>query len=331
MDHYEKLMRIIRTKGPVMPAQINKEMDTSVLIAGAMLSELVDKKKIKISSAKFGSSPVYYVDGQEPKLEMLYKYLHEKEQKAFDRLKQQKILADEEQEPVIRAALRAIKDFSKPLEITAYGHTALFWKWYQTSDEEAEKIIKDKLGFAEEQPEQPQAQPEQPQTVPHQVQPEQPQVTPQPAVVQEKSSIPKSVSEIQVQQEKPIESQTKLAENQQEEIRIKKEEEKPDDEFSRRIKKYFSRNEIEIIEQTIIRKNSEVDFVINVPSAVGKLQYFCKAKTKKKINDGDLSTAFIQGQMKKLPILFITLGDITKKANELLEKEFKNMTVKKLG
>ncbi len=93
--------------------------------------------------------------------------------------------------------------------------------------------------------------------------------------------------------------------------------------------KYLNKNKMDILSKDIIKKN-EIDFIIQIPSAVGKLEYYCKAKNKKRINDGDLASAFIQGQQKKLPVLFLTSGELTKKARSMLEKEFKGMYVKRI-
>ncbi len=110
--------------------------------------------------------------------------------------------------------------------------------------------------------------------------------------------------------------------------KIKKPQQKID--FIGTITDYFNKNKIEIIEKNILRKNSEIEFIVKVPSSVGSLTYFCKAKNKKKINDGDLSSTFIQSQSKKLPTLFLTTGELTKKAKEMIEKEFKGMHIKNI-
>ena len=60
MDHREKLLKIVQDKGPLLPAQINRELNTNVLFASAMLSEMVDAKKLRLSSMKIGGSPLYY-------------------------------------------------------------------------------------------------------------------------------------------------------------------------------------------------------------------------------------------------------------------------------
>ena len=67
----DKVISFIRVNGPVLPIQISKQFGGNLFFAGAILSELVGRQKIRISSAKVGGSPVYYVDGQEYKLHVL--------------------------------------------------------------------------------------------------------------------------------------------------------------------------------------------------------------------------------------------------------------------
>ncbi len=102
------------------------------------------------------------------------------------------------------------------------------------------------------------------------------------------------------------------------------------DDFFNEVQQYFNKNNIKILEQKVVRKNKDMEMLVEIPSSVGSLKYFCKAKNKKKVNDGDLSSIYIQAQSKKLPVLFITTGELTKKAKEMLEKEFKGLKIKKL-
>ena len=138
----EKALEIVRTRGPLLPVQITKELGVNVLFAGALLSELVDNQTLKISNTKVGGSPVYYVTGQEGKLQSLRDKLNDKQQLAFDMLKQHSILQDTKLEPVIRQSFREMKDFAIPLRVTAGELQDIFWKWYMITDEEAEPIIK---------------------------------------------------------------------------------------------------------------------------------------------------------------------------------------------
>ena len=76
----------------------------------------------------------------------------------------------------------------------------------------------------------------------------------------------------------------------------------------------------------IVRANSEIEYEVLVPSAIGKIHYYAIAKSKKKINDADLSQIFVNASMKKLPALFIHIGDMTKKAKMKLRDDFKLIT-----
>ena len=96
------------------------------------------------------------------------------------------------------------------------------------------------------------------------------------------------------------------------------------------IKGMFEKRGVSCLNKKIQRANKEAEFIINIPSALGGLSYYCKAIDKKKCNDKDLSSAFVQGQMKKLPVLFLTTGILTKKAEILMKKEFTGMVFKRI-
>jgi hypothetical protein len=375
MDHREKLLTIVKEKGPLLPAQINKEMRTNVLFASAMLSEMVDQKKLKLTSMKVGGSPLYYCTGQENLLEKFAHRLDEKSYRTFELLKKSKVMRDRDQDPQIRIALREIKDFAVPLEVSSNGKADLFWKFYLVSDAEAKAVIQDYIssktpvkekqqepvkprelpakevqatisGMDEKQDVPAPKQPSAPQAPAAPIQSQQPGKTeapgespiPRPSVKMtklEESKVPEFSYEPSVSFSTTIDTDEKVKiEKKQPEPEPEPEPEVPqfpeDDDFFNKIRSFFDSSSIEILEFNMIRKGSEYDFVVNLPSNVGSLTYYCKAKSKAKVNDGDLSTAFVYGQMKKLPILYLTLGELTKSAKGLLSKEFKSMFVKKI-
>lgn len=102
------------------------------------------------------------------------------------------------------------------------------------------------------------------------------------------------------------------------------------DKFFKKVQSYCAKNEISIISYKINKRETEIDLHLLIPSNVGKLHYYCKARNKMRCNDGDLSTAYIQSQAQKLPILFLTTGDVTKKAGAMAAQEFKTMTIQKI-
>jgi hypothetical protein len=103
------------------------------------------------------------------------------------------------------------------------------------------------------------------------------------------------------------------------------------DAFLQSIRGLFERERITYSNEKILRSNKEAEFVVKIPSALGGLSYYCKAVNKKKCSDKDLSSAFVQGQMKKLPVLFLTTGDLTNKAREMMKKEFTGMVFKQIS
>jgi len=306
MDNREIIIQTIRMKGPVIPVQIAKVIGTDIMIASATLSELVSNNVLKISHVKFGSTPLYYLPGQESRLQDFAKNLHEKEKMAYDLLMQRKILRDKIAEPVVRVALRSIKDFAVPLQVKINDNVEIFWKWYLITNEEAARIIKETVKFDKPKED----------------------IKPVQETIAGK------------EQEKPREERKEIKREELKEELPEKEEKKEEkkkfvdktaeDKFLSEVKRFFEKSNIEITEEKIVKKNSDLDIIIEVPSAVGNLVYYCKAKSKKRISDSDLSSAFVQGQLKKLPVLFLTKGELTKKAKEMLSKEFKNIKIKKI-
>ncbi len=135
----EKIISIIRSRGPSFPAHISSQVGMSILFTSAFLSELLSEKKLKISNMRIGTSPLYFIPGQEPLLDRYSGSLKSREKDAFILLKDKKFLMDSEQEPAIRVALRAIKDFAIPFEKS----DKLYWK-YLTADENELVVKSDK-------------------------------------------------------------------------------------------------------------------------------------------------------------------------------------------
>jgi len=135
--------------------------------------------------------------------------------------------------------------------------------------------------------------------------------------ITEQQTIPE-IEEKKIQEIK-VEERKQVVEEKQE---IKKERVK--DKFLEVVEQYLKKKNIEIKECTIIKKNSEIELIVRVPSALGTSQYYCRAKNKKKINDGDLSTAYIKGQKRQMPTLFLAIGELDDEAARMLENEFKD-------
>jgi chemotaxis protein histidine kinase CheA len=419
MGNRETILSFIQTNGPVLPSKIAKLIKTNQIFASAHLSELVDSKKLKISNTKIGGSPVYYLEGQEARLQELYDNLNPKDKEAYNQLKQNKVLKDDELSPLTRVSMRSIKDFAVPIYVTYENQKILFWKWYLLSNEEVQDIIGSYLKPLEtKEQEKIEAEKEVTKQLEQKKEEEKRKQEEQKKLQEEKIKLEKDKKKIEeekrrLEEQKKIElekrkieeekkriaeekrrleferkqqqesfekekkrieesfekekkkieairktqehteriekhkkhteeqknlDEIKTTEPKKEQEDIEKIEEKnikeiegEKDEFLDQLNSYFAQSNIEVEWYEIIKKKSEIDFILKIPSVVGALDYYCKAKNKKSITENDLASAFVQGQLKKLPVLILMTGSLNKKAQDLLTTEFKKgLFIKKL-
>jgi hypothetical protein len=336
MDYRERILELVKAS-PVQPTGLGKILGKDSLMASAMLSEMSSKGLLKISNLKVGSSPLYYSADHPEHLLNYMESMNEKDRRAANLLKEKKILQDSALSPLQKVCMRNIKDFALPLEVTLNDSKIVFWKWYLTPDDEAGELIKklveaipkpekpkeieEKQEKVEKEPEKQEVKPEKPKTKPKKpkVKPKPKKIEPEPEEEPEKEE--KIEPEIEYKQPEPQISQ------QQRTIG-------PvfvdlGDPFLKKIKSFFDNNNITIHEVNTIKKKTEFDLVIEIPTPLGNLFYFCKAKNNKRISNSDLSSAFVQGQLKKLPVVFLSPGVLTKPA-VIFMKDLKGLTVTKL-
>lgn len=277
------ILNYVAKNGPVLPVQISKQINNNIIFAGAVLSELVASKKVKISNSKIGGSPVYYISGQEYKLSMLYPYLKDVHKKVYDLLKEKKILQDISVEPWQRVALREIPDFANMLRTR---DNQIFWKWYLVSEDEAVLIIKEILGINEIK--EPAPEPKQ-------------EVKEEPM----KEIIAEPEVKPEVKEEKP--KQKKLVKPKRESVSLSD---------------FFRFKSVEIIDEKIVKKGKELNYIGEISSDLGLMKVFIKYIDKKRISDADLISAHNEAQLKKLALYFISHGDLTKKARDYTRNNF---------
>ena len=298
LETKNRILEIIKNRGPSLPVHVSSELKISMLFASAFLSELLSERKIKISHMKAGGSPLYFVPGQEPMLENSSRYLHSKEKDAFIMLKENSVLEDEKMLPAIRVALRDIKDFAFPLQVeTPLAEKKLFWRFLTTSEDDARGMIAKAL--KKEKPKQ--------------------------AKKEEKAEKPEEKSEVKLKpkettetakEEKPL---ITLKEKKPE--KLKKPAEKSD--FSLKALKFLDDNKIELLEE-MESKRKDFSARIRIESDLGKIEFLTVFKDKKKIGEDDLTVALHKAQSIKLPVLLVSTGEPDKKAQAYLEI-WKNM------
>lgn len=296
-DNKEKILSIIRNKGPSFPGRISSETGINPLFASALLAELSSEKRLRISNLKVGSSPLYFIPGQEAELENFSQHLNSKEKEAFSLLKENSMLQDEALPPAIRVALRSLKDFAVPLNIRLSDETKLFWKYFSFPEsgirEKVQDIIIGKV------PKPTETAPTPPQTSPSSL------------------TAPKSTAVKQPLQLQSIKEQEIVAKKP----KIPKP--KQPSEFANTIREYLDAKDIEILEE-LSEKKKEFTAKIRTDELFGKQEFYMIAKEKKKVSTTDLTLAYQQAQNQKMPALFISPGELDKKASEHI-KEWRNL------
>lgn len=271
-DYRDQIIALAQVK-PLLPNDVAKALNTNMLMASAMLSELSATKKLKVSRLKIGSSPLYFLPDKEEQLEKYLSSLNEKDRQTAEVLQKNKVLCDSEQDPLTRVSLRQISDFSRPIMVKENDKEELFWKWFLVSNEEAENKIQSMLHL---------------------------------------SKVGEPQKERSSEQSKSIPS--KLTEHEELKKTVVKES------FATKITLFFEGAKMVVIDQKQVKRSREYEYVVQIPSAVGLLTYYCRAKNKKKITEADVSQAFVEGQLKKLPVLVVSDGELDKKAKFLLEQ-----------
>src|SRR3989344_1351654 len=328
----DRVVGIVNANGPLLPVALAKKLDLNITFASAILSELVDNKTLIITSVKSGGRPFYYAQGQENKLQDLMKYLNGKDKDTAELLKKEKILRDRDLDNLKRFGLRQMKDFAVPVKVTVNNETDLFWKWYLSTDEDVNTLIGKylEMKFPEVESREEAKIPEmqvkaddaekakEEQTKLGQIYE---QELKKEIKTQVKPEIKTEVkTEIKAETEKPKEEKIKIKEEKIKEGKIK--------ESYDPIGNFFIDNQVDVLDWKIIKKNKEMNYVAGINTDLGKGVFFLKYKNKGKINEADLSLAMHEAG--KLPLIFLSTGELTKKARELLGTEFKGVIFKKI-
>ena len=311
MTDQDRILQLLRTSGPSLPSKVAKTINTQILLASAHLSDLSSQGKLKVSDLKVGGSPLYYLPGQEP---LLYPFaagnINPKDLQVLDHLKNDQILREATLDLLSKVSLRSLKDFAIPLHVTFQGKTELFWKWHLLSTEESNRLISDLLVGSQRS--------EAPQSM---ILPE--SLSPTEEIKREEQ---KTLTPLPIEPERNEEKITRTPEKV-----VKAKRSVVEDTFLPDIDRFCSKLKIELVQKETLRKNAELNLIVKVPSVVGSMTYFCKAKNKSKCDEKDISTAYMEAQVKKLPLLFPYTEELNKKAQEMLESgAFENAVVRRL-
>ncbi|MFA5071852.1 MAG: hypothetical protein WC511_05840 [Candidatus Pacearchaeota archaeon] len=288
----EKIISFIETKGPSLPIQVAKETGMNTIFSSAFLSELYNEKRLGMSNLRVGSSPLYFIPGQEPQLEKFATYLKNKEKEAFQMLKEYKFLEDSKLHPAIRVALREIKDYAIPFK----KDEEIFWKFFTISDDEIRNIIE---------------KPEEIEVV---------EIIQEKVVEESKKEIVEEVQEKAEKvlnifdEEKKVPKKKEPVKKIKKETKTKKPNKKKDENFFNKIKEFLAEQKIEIVD-IVNFKNDEAKIRVRKKDSEELLFAF----NKKKITDKEILKANKEASEEKMKYSILSLGETTKKLNDFID------------
>jgi len=285
----EKIISFIESKGPSLPIQVAKETGMNTIFSSAFLSELYNEKRLSMSNLRVGSSPLYFIPGQEPQLERFATYLKNKEKEAFQMLKEYKFLEDSKLHPAIRVALREIKDYAIPFK----KDEEIFWKFFTISDDEIRNII------------------EKPAEV---------EIIQEKIIEESKKEIVEEVLEKTEKvldifdEEKKVPKKKEPAKKIKKETKSKKPNKKKDENFFNKIKEFLAEQKIEIVD-IVNFKNDEAKIRVRKKDSEELLFAF----NKKKITEKEILKANKEASEEKMKYSILSLGETTKKLNDFID------------
>jgi len=310
----EDIVYYLKINGPSLPVHIAKRVNQSPLFTSAFLSELYREGKIIMSHMKIGSSSLYLLKDQEEQLEKFIEHLNQREREAYHLIKKDKFLKDEKLEPVIRVAIRNIKDFAIPLKISQENPQQIIWKYFSIPESEIESFINPIHKKIQEELKKEIVQSE-------------PTITP--------TIITPSIATVQ-QHKNSQESKNKNSETLHLPFPESKNKERPkiekpvESEFLNSLKKHLENRKISL-SQIVSEKKKELTAKVSLNTAFGKQDFFLIAKDKKRIKEEELIDALKQAHAEKMPALLIAPGSLEKKAIQTYEEWQNLIKFEKLG
>ncbi len=95
-------------------------------------------------------------------------------------------------------------------------------------------------------------------------------------------------------------------------------------EFEAQVKRKIAEMGGKILEMEVVRKGSEMNLVVRFHQPFER-RCFIKARGKKRIAKSDLSMAHTEGADRKMPVVLLTYGNLSKKNAEYAKKKFGDM------
>jgi hypothetical protein len=288
-DNYSKIVKFLSENGPSHPIQVGKVLNKDSFMTSAILSEVLSKGSVKKSKKNVGNTPIFYLEGQEDKaMKILEDSLNLIERKILKSFRERKVVADQEVTVQERFVLQNLTDFVVPLNVKANGKEMTIWKVVGVSNDLVADLFKK-------------------------------------TTVREPVKRVEAVKRVlEPVRQQPEPEQSIFADEFKREKSPKQSPKSDLGDFELEVQKKIQEMGGEIVEQEVVRKGSELNIVAKFTNPF-EHKCFIKARGKKRISNSDLSMAYTEGADRKMPVVLLTYGKLSKKSKEYSNKKFGDM------
>jgi len=293
-----RILAFIGRTGPIVSNTIAKTLNLNSFLTSALLSELVNQKKLNASFIRVGGSALFYLDDQEEQLMRFTNFLGHKEKETYELLKKEGVLQDKQLHPAVRVAIRDVKDFAIPLKVSRGNEEILFWKFRFFND--ADKKIKELLE----------------------------ELKPEKLEVQNAINSNKFLGTPRSQELQREAAKEPVKEEIIKEAKPKKKREKSAS-IEKVLEKWASENKV-IVYELIFAKEKDAQAKVKVKTDIGEIDFLLVLKNKRIISEPDLAWAYQEGLGAKMPVIFLSPGKPSKQILEYMEKLGKGIVLRKL-
>ena len=349
----EQITDIVRRFGPILPIELAKKIGADSYIAKAFLSQLIDSKQLRITNERVGNEYLYFVPGQEVAARARLQTFG---------LKQSEVLASSAKNISVGKVGVTASTYGTPQKIVSSELQKKQEQFLKRLREIEEREVKQKklktvlpitvedvrVLFSDK-----------PVAVGGEILSKLKDLQIESAVVEKVKELIEEETGIKTQEfeeepkakitytrkyTEPITPEIKLYPKHKENVETIEistlRDERPDRLIQSKISEegigviqaigYITGVGGKIISKELLRRGKDAEIIVEINSAVGPMKMLAVIRDKKVINDGDLSVAYNSGIDRKLPVLFLTQGKLTKKAEEYA-KSVDLLTIKKIG
>lgn len=320
----DRILELVQKTGPVLPVDIASKLGLDSFLASAYMQQLVEQGRLSVGKERIGGSQIFFTPGQESSAAAKVKALVEAGKKTARMFAKEVPSNPEVQKKRDEFAARLSEIESKekksklvePHAVLQPGHKVMPITIKHVS-EEVGSVPERAVGGL---------------------------MMPKPKIVEEIKPAPKEKEK----EPEPVVTEVEEVHYEKPKLEVPEpapepeaaEELKPKSPFREAIEKTFLKKPekpvepcplvdaalamlvdsgSEIISKELTKKGKEANITFDLPTKLGNLRMLAVVRNKKSITEADLSMAYTEGTNKKIPVLFVTNGKLTKLAQSYLQ------------